>query len=85
MISNEYQNKLLKDSKSNGATREALTKSNLEDLIIITPPLELQQQFASIIGKIEEQKAKVKEALKESEDLFQRLMQDMFNPQRNEK
>lgn len=85
LISNEYQNKLLKDSKSNGATREALTKSNLEDLIIITPPLELQQQFASIIGKIEEQKAKVKEALKESEDLFQRLMQDMFNPQRNEK
>ena len=85
LISSEYQNKLLKDSKSNGATREALTKSNLEDLIIITPPLELQQQFASIIGKIEEQKAKVKEALKESEDLFQRLMQDMFNPQRNEK
>lgn len=80
LISNEYQNKLLKDSKSNGATREALTKSNLEDLIIITPPLELQQQFASIIEKIEEQKAKVKEALKKSENLLQRLMQDMFTP-----
>lgn len=85
LISNEYQNKLLKNSKSNGATREALTKSNLEDLVIITPPLQLQQQFASIIEKIEKHKAKVKEALKKSEDLFQRLMQDMFNPQRNEK
>lgn len=80
LISSEYQNKLLKDSKSNGATREALTKSNLEDLIIIIPPLDLQCQFSTIIEKIEEQKTKVKEALKESENLFQRLMQDMFNP-----
>lgn len=80
LISNEFQNKLLKDSKSNGATREALTKSNLENLIIIIPAIELQKQFATIIEKIEEQKAKVKEAIKESEDLFQRLMQDMFTP-----
>lgn len=85
LISNEFQNKLLKDSKNNGATREALTKSDLENLPIITPPLELQHQFASIIEKIEAQKAKVKAALKESEDLFQRLMQDMFNPEYHEK
>lgn len=85
LISNEFQIKLLKDSKSNGATREALTKPDLENLIIITPPIELQNQFAEIIEKIEVQKATVKEALKESENLFQRLMQDMFNPQQHEK
>lgn len=85
LISNEFQNKLLKDSKNNGATREALTKSDLENLPIITPPIDLQHQFASIIEKIEAQKAKVNAALKESEDLFQRLMQDMFNPEYHEK
>ena len=45
---------------------------------VILPPLPLQQQFAQRIEKIEEQKQKVKAALKESEDLFGRLMQDMF-------
>ena len=52
----------------------------LSDLDIITPSFLLQQQFAERIEKIEVQKTKVKAALKESEDLFQRLMQDMFKP-----
>lgn len=80
LISVQYQRKLLNVGKSNGATREALTKANVEDLKVILPPLPLQQQFANRIEKIEAQKQKVKAALKESEDLFQRLMQDMFNP-----
>ncbi len=81
LISVQYQRKLLNVGKSNGATREALTKANVEGLKVILPPLLLQQQFAERIEKIEEQKKKVKAALKESEDLFQRLMQDMFNPE----
>lgn len=80
LISVQYQRKLLNIGKSNGATREALTKANVEDLNVILPPLPLQQQFAQRIEKIEEQKKKVKAALKESEELFWRLMQDMFNP-----
>lgn len=55
--------------------------SDFKQFQFICPPLSLQQQFAVRIEKIEEQKAKVKEALKESENLFQRLMQDMFNPE----
>ncbi|WP_418697732.1 restriction endonuclease subunit S [Bacteroides sp.] len=62
-----------------------INAKELQSIPIYFPPLELQQQFATIIGKIEEQKAKVKESLKESEDLFQRLMQDMFNPQHYKK
>ena len=69
---------LLNLSKSNGATREALTKSDLEKLPIPLPPLSLQLRFAVIIEKIEQQKELVKKALQESEDLFQRLMQDLF-------
>jgi len=78
--SQSYQQKLLRLSKSNGATREALTKADIENLQIYLPPLTLQTHFAAIIEKIEEQKALVRKALKESEDLFQRLMQDLFQP-----
>lgn len=63
-----------------GCAIPQLTVPMIKNKQIPLPPLSLQQQFAAIIEKIEAQKAKVKEALKESEDLFERLMQDLFNP-----
>lgn len=45
-----------------------------------TPPIALQTRFATIIEKIEQQKILARKALQESEDLFQRLMQDLFKP-----
>ena len=52
----------------------------LNKLEVIYPPLSLQTRFATIIEKIEQQKILAKKALQESEDLFQRLMQDLFKP-----
>ena len=63
-----------------GGNQENLNLSLVRGIKIIFPPLELQACFATIIEKIEEQKALVRQALKESEDLFQRLMQDLFHP-----
>lgn len=57
-----------------------MNKTICNSIPIMLPPLSLQQQFAERIEKIEEQKQKVKTALEESENLFQRLMQDLFNP-----
>lgn len=65
----------------NASAQPNLLLSNMRITEVILPLLHLQQQFAERIEKIEEQKAKAKEALKESENLFQRLMQDMFNPE----
>ena len=62
------------------ATIEHLTGEKLNTVYLPIPSIELQTRFASIIEKIEEQKAQVKKALQESEDLFQRLMQDLFRP-----
>ncbi|MFD0796272.1 restriction endonuclease subunit S [Maribacter chungangensis] len=44
----------------------------------ITPPIELQNQFAEKIFLIEKQKDLVKQELKESEDLFNCLLQKAF-------
>ena len=74
-----YQQELLSIGKSNGATREALTKSQLESLTIILPPLALQQQFASKIEAIEKQKALIKKSIEEVETLFNSRMDYYFN------
>lgn len=80
LFNSEYI-KMQINQDSNGATVNYLSIDSLRKLNIILPPIELQQQFAERVEKIEEQKTKVKTALKESENLFQRLMQDMFNPE----
>ena len=42
---NNYQRLLWSIATSGGATREAITKQQIEDLILIVPPIELQRQF----------------------------------------
>lgn len=66
--------------KNAGSTVGHVNVKDVKLFTVLLPPLSLQQQFAQRIEKIESQKQKVKAALKESEELFQRLMQDMFNP-----
>lgn len=50
----------------------------LRGLDIISPPINLQNQFAEKIKLIEQQKELLKKELKESEDLFQVLLQKAF-------
>lgn len=75
----EYQTVLLTISRSNGATREALTKQQQQNFDVILPPLPLQQQFASKIKAIEKMKAETKKALQEAETLFNARMDYWFN------
>lgn len=77
--SNAYQQELLSIGKSNGATREALTKGQLEELDIIMPPLALQQEFADKIEAIEKQKELIKKSISETETLFNVRMDYYFN------
>jgi len=51
----------------------------LNDLKVINPPLDLQNKFAEIVTKIEEDKALVKQAITESEHLFNSLMSEYFD------
>jgi type I restriction enzyme S subunit len=78
LISPNSKIKLLGVGSSNGATREAITKEQLEIFEIIKPPIELQNQFAEKLKLIEQQKELAKQELKESEDLFNCLLQKAF-------
>ena len=77
--SKPYQQYLLLLSKGNGATREALTKNQLENLPIILPPLSPQQEFAEKITAIEEQKKRIQASLAETETLLNSRMDFYFN------
>jgi type I restriction enzyme S subunit len=51
----------------------------LDELLILLPPLSLQQEFAAKVEAIEAMKAKVRQSLKEAETLFNSRMDYYFN------
>lgn len=78
IISAQFKQKLLNIAGANGATREALTKSQLSELNIPTPSIALQNQFAERIQLIEAQKQQAQRSLEKSEALFNSLLQRAF-------
>lgn len=61
-----------------GGNQPNLNLSIIKNFEIIFPPLTLQNQFAQIVTKIEEQKALVQKAIDESQYLFDSLMSQYF-------
>lgn len=78
LISPNCKLKLLGVGSSNAATRESITKEQLETFEVIIPPIKLQNQFADKIDLIEQQKMLATQELEESEDLFNCLLQKAF-------
>lgn len=69
--------KHIQNHASNGMKR-MLTKGEFEKILMILPPLELQNQFAERVAVIEEQKAIAQKSLEQSESLFNSLLQKAF-------
>lgn len=78
LVSDSKKNQLIALSKIAGATREAITKVQLENEEILIPPLSLQVKFAEMIENIEKQKARAKAEIEQSEAVFQALLQESF-------
>ena len=78
LISDTEQRVLLGIGGAGGATREAITKTELESLDIPVPPLELQQQFAAFVQQIDKSKFAVQKSLEKAETLYKSLMQEYF-------
>ncbi|GFZ94004.1 restriction modification system S chain-like protein [Paenibacillus marchantiophytorum] len=86
VVNKVYLNEYLKSESSQryiqentkGATLKGVNLSALGELRIPLPPLYLQNQFATIVTKIEEQKSLVKQAIDETQHLFDSLMSEYF-------
>ena len=53
LTSESYQRFMLEGAQKAGATREAITKQDLERFRVSIPPLSLQQQFADFVAKVD--------------------------------
>lgn len=66
-------------STINMSLKGILSKGKLSSLEFIMPSIELQNKFAQIVKKIEEQKILEKQAISKSENLFNSLMSKYFD------
>ena len=73
-----FKGQLLDIGESGGATRQAITKQQLEMLNVILPPIDLQNEFATFVEQTDKLKFEVKEALEKLEILKKALMQEYF-------
>ena len=59
-FTNESYQRLLWDiATSGGATREAITKQQIENLELIVPPIELQNQFSTFVKQVDKLKFEI--------------------------
>lgn len=65
-------------SQQRGVRQKNLNLSMIKDIEIIFPPLELQNEFAKKVEKIEQQKQLLEQSLTELENNFNSLMQKAF-------
>lgn len=73
-----YQNFLWSLATSGGATRQAITKKQIENLPIIVPTLKKQEDFANKIHQIEKQKSLIQTSILEFDNLHNSLLQRAF-------
>ena len=64
---------------AHGVAQPGLSVKDLNPLSMILPPLSLQQEFAAKIEAIETMKAKIRQSLTETEQLFNSRMDYYFN------
>lgn len=77
-INQNFQKVLMKIATSGGATREAITKEQLNELYIPIPNIKLQNEFDIFVQKTEVNKQLLSEALFDLESNYYSLMQKAF-------
>ena len=76
-LNSEQAIKMYNDMKKGGA-RENLSLKNISDLKIPKATLALQNQFAEIVKQIDKQKFEIEKSLKETQELYESLMEKYF-------
>ncbi len=72
-----FRQQILTNSKT--STMTTIGQDGIISTLIILPPITLQNQFADIVAKIEEEKALVKQAIDETQYLFDSMMSQYFD------
>ena len=78
-LNHSFKGQLLDIGETGGATRQAITKQQLETLSVILPPIELQNQFATFVEQTDKSKLTIQQSLDKLETLKKSLMQKYFS------
>lgn len=78
-LNSTYGKKMLFNMAKNIVGMANINAKELGNMDIYIPPFKLQDKFASIVTKIEEQKALVQKAIDETQLLFDSLMSEYFD------
>ena len=77
-LNDSFKKRLLKIGEAGGATRQAITKQQLEDISVIVPTYDLQKAFAHFIQQTDKSKLAIQQSLEKLEILKKSLMQEYF-------
>lgn len=77
-LNSAYKKKLLSLGEAGGATRQAITKQQLENLEIILPPIKLQKEFFCYAKSIHNKSLTIQKSLDALESLKKSLSQQYF-------
>ena len=73
--SDSYQRFLLEHSRMAGATREAITKDDLETMTVPLPPLSLQYKFAAFVAQVDKSRFVAQQQIEKLQMLYDSLAQ----------
>ena len=63
---------------NNGSSQPNLSANSVKKYKILLPPLSLQNEFSEIVKQIDKQKFEIEKSLKETQELYESLMQEYF-------
>mgnify|MGYP004496280287 CR=1 FL=1 len=66
------------DAQATQVAQKNINLKVLNNLDVIVPPIELQNQFADIVKQIDKQKFEIEKSLKEMQELYESLMEKYF-------
>ena len=77
LLTSDYGKKQIQKS-IRGAVTKTITKDDVRKIKISVPPITLQNQFAEIVKQIDKQKFEIEKSLKETQELYESLMEKYF-------
>ena len=73
---------IFKRKNVSGSSYLALTIEKFKKMKMIIPPIDLQNQFSEIVKQIDKQKFEIEKSLKETQELYESLMEEYFKGER---
>ena len=66
------------NKESKGVAQKGIYLNDLKKIVIPVPPITLQNQFSEIVKQIDKQKFEIEKSLKETQELYESLMEKYF-------